>query len=75
MQAQNVGIHPRLGDRQQTTRWIKIISHHKTWEILFITYLPPNYLSFELSGVGIHSVNVILKNHQKLYQINSKEDM
>jgi hypothetical protein len=26
----------RLGDRKHTS-WMKIISHHKTWEILFIT--------------------------------------
>jgi hypothetical protein len=29
---------PRLGDRKHTTRWIKIISHHKPWEILYITH-------------------------------------
>jgi hypothetical protein len=27
---------PRLRDRKHTTLWIKIISHHKTWEILYI---------------------------------------
>jgi hypothetical protein len=27
---------------ENTTSWIKIIPHHKTWEILFITYLPPH---------------------------------
>jgi hypothetical protein len=27
---------PRLGDRKHTTCWIKIISHHKPWEILYL---------------------------------------
>jgi hypothetical protein len=27
---------PRLGDRNHTTHWIKIISHHKKWEILYL---------------------------------------
>jgi hypothetical protein len=27
---------PRLGDRKHTTRWIKIISHHKPWKILYL---------------------------------------
>jgi hypothetical protein len=27
----------RLGDRNHTTRWKKIISHHITWEILYIS--------------------------------------
>jgi hypothetical protein len=27
---------PRLGDRKHKTRWIKIISNHKPWEILYI---------------------------------------
>ena len=38
------------GDRKHITSWIKIVSHHKTWEILFITYLPPNtrFLDFIL---------------------------
>jgi hypothetical protein len=31
---------PWRGDRKRTTRWIKIISNHKPWEILFITYIP-----------------------------------
>jgi hypothetical protein len=26
---------PRLGDRKHTTRWIKIVSHQKPWEILY----------------------------------------
>ena len=26
---------PRLRDRKHTTPWIKIISHHKPWEILY----------------------------------------
>jgi hypothetical protein len=26
---------PRLGDRKHKTHWIKIISHHKPWEILY----------------------------------------
>jgi hypothetical protein len=30
---------PRLGDRNHTTGWIKIISHHKPWEILYISVL------------------------------------
>jgi hypothetical protein len=28
---------PRLGDRKHTTRWMKIIPHHKPWEILYYT--------------------------------------
>jgi hypothetical protein len=28
---------PRLGDRKYTTRWIKIISYHKPWEILYLS--------------------------------------
>jgi hypothetical protein len=28
---------PRLGDRKHTTRWIKIISHQKPWEILYFS--------------------------------------
>jgi hypothetical protein len=28
---------PRLGDRKHKTRWIKIISNHKPWEILYLT--------------------------------------
>jgi hypothetical protein len=27
---------PRPRDRKHTTRWIKIISHHKPWEILYV---------------------------------------
>ena len=59
-------LSPSLGEGiENTTSWIKIISHHKTWEILFITYLPPTYLfcifySFDLVA-GIH--NVISKNY------------
>jgi hypothetical protein len=30
----------------ENTSWIKIISHHKTWKILFITYLPPHTCLF-----------------------------
>jgi hypothetical protein len=30
---------PRLGDRKHTTHWIKIISHHKTQEILYMYYM------------------------------------
>jgi hypothetical protein len=33
---------PWQGDRKHTISWIKIISHYETWEILFITYLPPH---------------------------------
>ena len=29
---------PRLGDRKHTTRWIKIISNHKPWEILYLFF-------------------------------------
>jgi hypothetical protein len=36
---------PWRGDRKHTS-WIKIISHHKTWGILFITYLPPHTCFF-----------------------------
>jgi hypothetical protein len=28
---------PRLGGRKHSTRWMKIISHHKTWEILYLS--------------------------------------
>jgi hypothetical protein len=39
---------PRLGDRKHTTRWIKIILHHKPWEILYLLnkgqYLQQNWL-------------------------------
>jgi hypothetical protein len=57
---------PWRGDRHHTMSWIKIISHHKTWAILFITYLPPTYLFcitlfFGLRGVGI--LYVISKNY------------
>jgi hypothetical protein len=34
---------PLRGDRNHMS-WIKIILHHKTWNILFITHLPPTYL-------------------------------
>jgi hypothetical protein len=27
---------PRLGDRKHKTRWLKIISNHKPWEILYL---------------------------------------
>jgi hypothetical protein len=30
---------PRLGERNHTARWIKIISHHKTWEILYLSHI------------------------------------
>jgi hypothetical protein len=61
-------LEPRRGDRKHTTSWIKIISHHIPWEILFITYLPPHtcfYWLYSLEGacgVGIH--NVISKNYR-----------
>jgi hypothetical protein len=46
---------PWRGDRKRTTSWIKIIAHHnKTWEILFITYLPPHicfFLIYSSNGV------------------------
>jgi hypothetical protein len=29
---------PRLGDRKYATHWIKIISHHKPWEILYVLF-------------------------------------
>ena len=28
---------PRLGDRKHATHWIKIISNHKPWEILYLS--------------------------------------
>jgi hypothetical protein len=46
---------PWRGVRKHTTSWIKIISHHKTWEILFITYLPPHtcfFLLYSWNGVA-----------------------
>ena len=27
---------PKLGDRKDTTRWMKIIYNHKPWEVLYI---------------------------------------
>ena len=33
----SVSTSPRLGDRKHTTRWIKIISNPKPWEILYIS--------------------------------------
>jgi hypothetical protein len=57
---------PWRGDKKHTTSWIKIISHHKPREILFITYIPPHtcfcwLYPFGGHGVGIH--NVISKNY------------
>jgi hypothetical protein len=30
---------PKLRDRKHTTCWIKIVSHHKAWETVTITYV------------------------------------
>jgi hypothetical protein len=30
---------PRLGDRKYKTRWIKVISNHKPWEILYLFFI------------------------------------
>jgi hypothetical protein len=29
---------PRLWDRKHATRWIKLVSHHKPWEILYVYF-------------------------------------
>jgi hypothetical protein len=50
---------PWRGDRKHTTSCIKIILHHKAWEILFITYLPSHTCFcyfYSSNGVGIHNV-------------------
>jgi hypothetical protein len=46
---------PWRGDEKHTTSWMKIISHHKTLEILFITYLAAHTgfsFTFSLDGVA-----------------------
>ena len=35
----NLHFSPRLGDRNYTTRWIKIIYNHKPWEIFYILHI------------------------------------
>jgi hypothetical protein len=42
--------------KNKTYRISHGLSHHKTWEILFITYLPPHTWFFKWRGVGIHDV-------------------
>jgi hypothetical protein len=69
-------LSPSLADGiENTTSWIKTISHHKPWEILFIKYLFLLTLSFGGHGVGIH--NVISKNYHmsECYHIDIKENM
>jgi hypothetical protein len=39
---------PRLGDRKHKTRWLKIISNHKPWEILYIQYTTHPIISFNV---------------------------
>jgi hypothetical protein len=50
---------PRLRDRKHTTRWIKIISHHKPWEILYI-------LQYDFSG-DVHPYKLVQRNEELDY--------
>jgi hypothetical protein len=55
---------PRLADRKHTIRWIKIISHHKTWEILYIQNISHWYLQKRMY-VWKNNKLYVLKNIQK----------
>jgi hypothetical protein len=73
-----------LGERKHTSRWIRTISHHKPWEILYVfsiilrTHLHmhvPNFLNFENLELRLfcHIMQISLTVQLKISMNNSRQ--
>jgi hypothetical protein len=56
---------PRIGDRKHKTRWIKIISNHKPWEILYVhlTYFWMLSIGKNITVTKYWSKDIIEREH------------